>query len=336
MAYRLLVLTALLLVGVCAVAEQPGCVSFDIPVNVLQVNGNPVEGLSMQDFSLHAKKDWVALESVSQQAGPRRIVFVIDTSRKLSPDARRLEVEFANGILAAAQPEDTFGLLTARGVTQTVKPGSDREAVKKALEVLANAAAENGDGSLGPLDAVMEAAGWFEQPQLGDAIVVMAADLEGNHKTNSRSIAKLLLDRRIRLFGVALGFLQLSNSVTSGMTLDRDGFGYRQPGMPLHNVEGDPNFLPLSVDSGGYLAPENTRQANLEFKLNEAKKQQIHKTGELMAKLIDSFYAFHVKAPSRPEPLTVSLSPGKLQALPGSHLLYPHNVPGCATSVAGK
>ncbi len=336
MIYRLLTFAALLLAAACAVAEQPGCSSFDIPVNVLQANGNPVQGLSMQDFSLQAKKESVALESVSPQAGPRRIVFVIDTSRKLSPDAHRLEVEFANGILAAAQPDDTFGLLTARGITQTVKLGSDREAVKKALEVLASAAAENGNGSAGPLDAVMEAASWFEQPQLGDAIVLMAADLEGNHKTNPKNIAKLLLDHRIRLFGVALGFLQLNNSVSAGMALDHDGFGYRQPGMPLHTSEADANFLPLSVDSGGYVAPENTRLVNVEFKLTETKKQQIEKTGELMAKLIDSFYAFHVKAPSRPEPLTVSLSPGKVQALPGAHILYPHNVAACNVSTAGK
>jgi hypothetical protein len=336
MAYRPLLLATLLLIAACAVAEQPGCASFDIPVNVIQANGNPVEGLSMQDFSLHAKKDSVAVESVNHQAGPRRIVFVMDTTRKLSPDARRLEVEFANGILGAAQPEDTFGLLTARGIAQTVKLGSDREALKKALEVLASAAAESGEGRSGPLDAVMEGAGWFEQPQLGDTIVLMAADLEDNHKANPRSIAKLLLDHRIRLFGVALGHLQLNNSVAAGMALDHDGFGYRQPGIPLYNQTGDSNFFPLSVDSGGYLAPENAMQANIEFKLGEAKRQQVHKTGELMARLIDAFYAFHVKTPSRPEPLTVTLSPGKLPALPGAHVLYPHNVPACAASVTGK
>ena len=46
------------------------------------------------------------------------ILFVIDTTRQLSPDARRAEATFVSGVVKAAQPGDNLALLTARGITQ--------------------------------------------------------------------------------------------------------------------------------------------------------------------------------------------------------------------------
>jgi hypothetical protein len=336
MSIRTIFLVTLLLVSAVAVAEQPGCAGTEVPVNVIKANGDPVQGLGAQDFIAQARKDVVAVESITAQSGPRRILFVIDTTKKLSADARRLEVEFASGVVDAAQAEDTFGLLTARGITQSVKIGSDKEAIKRALKVLDSSAAESGDSREGPLDVVADGVSWFEQPQLGDAIVLLAGDLEDNRKANPKSVAKLLQDHRIRLFGVSLGPLQLTSSVAAGMAVDHDGFGYRQPGIPFNNNFGEANFLPLSVNSGGYVAPENTRMSSKQFKLSDEKRQQVHKTGELMGQLIDNVYAFHMKAPSRSEPWTVALTPAKLQAMPGAHVLYPHEVPACASSVASK
>lgn len=334
MLYRSSLLVIVSILSVAAVAEQPGCTSTDIPVNVIMANGSTVEGLTTADFTAQAKGA-VQIESLSRQSAPRRILFIMDTSKKLSPDARRLEVEFANGILDSAQAEDSFGLLTARGITQTVKFGSGREALKAALNTLNNSAAENGDNHSSNLDAIAEGIGWFEQPQFGDSIIVMAADLEESRKTSVKTVARLLGEHHIRLFGVALGPLQLNNSVAGGMGLDQHGFGYRQPGIPDVKL-GDANFLPLSVNSGGYVAPENTERVRDEFKLSDAKKQQVHKTGELMASLIDNIYAMKIKAPSRSESWTLALTPGKSQSMPGAHVLYPHDVPACASAVASR
>jgi hypothetical protein len=52
---------------------------------------------------------------------------------------------------------------------------------------------------------VMAGMEWFGAPQLGDSIVVMAADMEGNHKTNAKLVARALEEKHIRMFGLALG-----------------------------------------------------------------------------------------------------------------------------------
>jgi len=339
--YFRIFLSTFLLAAINVAAAQSGCTTMDLPINVIKASGEPVQGLPASDFAVQIKKQSLAIESANYESAPRRILLVIDTTKKLAADARRLEVEFASGIISGAQPEDTFALLTARGITQEVKFGADRSEVVKALKVLNDSAAESGDAGkqVGPLDAVATGATWFGEPRLGDSIVLMAADLDENHKTNPRSVARLLSDHRIRLFGVALGRLQLANSTTSALTTDYNGFGYKEPGMPIHSGDsGDPNFLPLTVNSGGYIVPENTRAANMEFRLTEVKKQQLQKTGALMAQLIDTFYDVRVKAPgiSHEEAATVNFNADKLRTMPGTHVLFPHEVSPCSSGVATR
>ena len=341
MYFRIFLFIILLAAINVAATEQPGCTTMDLPINVIKASGEPVQGLPASDFAVQIKKQSLAIESANYESGPRRVLLIIDTTKKLSADARRLEVEFASGIVSGAQPEDTFALLTARGITQEVKFGAGRSELMKALKVLDDSAAESGDAGrqVGPLDAVATGVAWFGEPRLGDSIVLMAADLDDNHKTNPRSVAKLLSDHHIRLFGVALGRLQLLNSTTSALTTDNNGFGYKEPGMPIHSGDaGDPNFLPLTVNSGGYVVPENTRAMNMEFRLTEPKKQQIQRTGALMAQLIDTFYAIRVKAPaiSHEEAATVNFNADKLRAMPGTHVLFPHELSPCSSAVATR
>ena|SRR5947209_10435215 len=332
---RMSLLIIIMALSLCVTAEQPGCTNMALPVNVIKASGEPVTDLSASNFAVQLKKQSVSIESANYGGGPRRILFVIDTTRKLAADARRLEVLFASSVMAAAQPEDTFALITARGITQSVKFGADRSEITKALNTLNESAGEAGDNHSGPLDAVADGVNWFGEPRVGDAIVLMAANLEDNHKTNPKTVAKLLSDHGIRLFGVALGPLQLQNSTSAGMALDRDGFGYRQPGMPMHESIADANFFPLSIESGGYIAPANTLASHTQFQLTDATKRQMQSNGQLMARLIDKFYDVRVKAPSgsREEPANVSLDKGHAA---GVHVLFPHTVGSCSSAVATR
>ena len=319
-----------------AAAQQSSCTSMDLPVNVIKASGEPVTGLSAADFSVQLKKQAAAIDSAAYGGGPRRILFVVDTTKKLSADARRLEMVFAQAIMAASQSEDNFALITARGISQTVKFGADRSDLTKALQVLNEGAGESGDNHAGPLDAVTDGVTWFGEPRVGDTIVLMALNLEDNHKANPGSVAKLLGDHGIRLFGLALGPLQLQNSVGAGMALDKDGFGYRQPGMQLHESLADPNFFPLSIESGGYIVPVNTIAAHSEFQLNDAKKIQMQSNGQLMARLIDNFYDIHIKASSGSHGEATNVSLDKGHSAAGLHVLFPHNAGACSSTVAAK
>ena len=329
--YSRIFLFIILLATINVAAQQSGCTTMDLPINVIKASGEAIQGLSASDFAVQVRKQSLLVESANYESAPRRILLVIDTTKKLVPDARKLEVEFASGIVSGAQPEDTFALLTARGITQEVKFGADRSELMKALKVLNDSAAESGDAGkqVGPLDAVAKGIGWFGEPRLGDSIVLMAADLDDNHKANPRGVAKLLSDHHIRLFGVALGRLPLTNSTTAL---------FPSYGVPLIMNTGDPNFLSLTVNSGGYVAPENTKAINMEFQLTEPKKQQLQKTGALMAQLIDTFYDVRVKAStiSHEEAATVNFNADKMGAMPGTHVLFPHEVSPCSSAVATR
>jgi hypothetical protein len=134
-----------------------------------------------------------------------------------------------------------------------------------------------------------------------------------------------LEEHRIRLFGVAFGHLLLTNSTAAATGMGREGFGYQQPGIPMYtNATGEANFLPLSVNSGGYIVPEDALRGKKEFQLTDLKRKQLQKTGALMSELIDKFYRLRIQLPalSHPEPLTVTLK----QSQPGTHVLYPHEL----------
>ncbi len=336
MLYRSFLSAALLLIpALDAVAQQPPCGNLDVPVTVIRANGEPVQGLTAADFTGLLKKQPLSIQSLTNDAGPRRILIVIDTVKLLSAQARKAQVEFASAVVDAAQPEDTFALLTARGFSQQAKFGADRSALKNALRVLDEHAGEaTGDAKQpGVMDAVAEGITWFGEPRLGDSIVLLAADLEGNHKANHKSVAKMLEEHRIRLFGVAFGHLLLTNSTGSATGMGREGFGYQQPGIPMYtNATGEANFLPLSVNSGGYIVSEDALRGKKEFQLTDLKRKQLQKTGALMAELIDKFYRLRIQLPalSHPEPWTVTLK----QSQPGTHVLYPHEL-SCRTTAPG-
>lgn len=311
-----------------AAAQESACSTRDIPVSVIKANGDPVEGLAATDFSVQAKKQSFSIQSANYDSTPRRILLVIDEARELSAEARKAEVEFAAALVSSAQPADSLALLAARGADRELKFGADHAALIRSLN---ESREEQGKGKLGVLDAVAQGIGWFGQPQPGDSIVAIAMDLEGNHSTNLKNVTKLLQDHQIRLFGVALGHLQLQNQTKGAIGMGKEGLGYADPGMPMWGQLGDANFLPLTVNSGGYIVPEDTLSKMHEFKMTDARKQELQKTAANMSGLIDRFYAIHISnVPStHSEPWTVTLNSSKLQGLPGAHVLYPHEIGPC-------
>ena len=334
MSCRLFVFILLLIAVPCLLAEQPGCDSKDVAVAVIKANGDPVEGLSPSDFVAQMKKQPVAIQSANYQSGDRRILIVMDATHELSQDARGAEVEFASALISSAQPGDSLALITARGSTPEVKFGADRSAL---LHAVSDNGQEQKGGHLGVLDAVAEGISWFGEPKVGDSIVVLALNLEGNHKTNPRSVVKMLEEHRIRLFGVSFGHLQLANQTVGTMSTGREGMGYVDQGIPQGSAMGDANFLPLSVNSGGYIVPQDSLAQLHQFKLTDGKKKELQKTASTMVLVVDKFYVVHLQnAPAHTEQWTVSLTQPKVQSLPGSHVLYPHDLGACPAATASR
>ena len=176
-------------------AQQSACKASDVPVGVISISGNVFRGLAAEDFIGRIQKRPIAVKGLTFDDGPRRVLIVADLSKKLSADSRKAEDEIIKTLLANARPQDTFAIMFARGPGQDVKFTEDRSAISQAL-------GQPGDGKRGKepgvLDTVMTGIEWFGMPQPGDAIVVIASELEGNHKANARMVAKALHDSHIR------------------------------------------------------------------------------------------------------------------------------------------
>ena len=212
-----------------------------------------------------------------------------------------------------------------------VKFGADRTRLRQVLDSGAN---EQDKGKLGVLDAVAEGITWFGEPRLGDTIVLMAMDLGDNRKTSLKEVSKMLEEHRIRLFGVAFGHLLLVNQTLSTQGMGREGLGQVRQGLPFYGSAGDADFLPFSVNSGGYIVPEDTASKRQEFKLTDAKKQELQRTATAMAAIIDKVYAVRLQTSPGPhsESWALSLSHTKVQELPGARVLYPHDLASCSQS----
>src|SRR5258707_11761421 len=201
MSFRLFTLLSVFL-GLAAGgwAQQAAC-KLEIQVGVISITGDVFRGLAAEDFTGIAQKKSVAVKSLAFDEGPRRVLFVVDSAKNLSPDTFKAEGELIRTILAGARPEDTFALIAAHGSDQKIKFTSDKSAITLAVGWNGGTKGK----APGVLDSVMEGIEWFGAPQAGDAIVVIAADTEGNHKTNAKLVGKALEEHHIRMFRLALG-----------------------------------------------------------------------------------------------------------------------------------
>jgi hypothetical protein len=314
-------------------AQQEACRGLEIPVGVINFGGESFRGLAAQDFLIHSQKGSVAVKSITYDDSPRRILLVVDTSRKLSPNLRKAEVELIKTFAATVRPEDTIGLLTARGPGAIVKFGDPRANLADAISQETNSK-EGKDR--GVLDAVQQGAEWFTPSRPGDAIVVIAREMEGNHKANAKSVAKALADHQIRLFGLALGPVQTRNTTTSAYQTSTTSQGLAlatpQTGDLIYDT-GDENFYPLTVNSGGLVTlvvdPENKQFSdNVD---SPQVQQRVRFRAQMIGNAIDSFYRMVIQ-PQHPMPgewLDLGLTESIQKNSPKMWLLFPHSLGPC-------
>jgi hypothetical protein len=280
------------------VAQQSACKGVEIPVSVFSVSGDVFRGLAAEDFVGRTQKKPVGVKSLSYDDGPRRILLVVDTNRKLNADTRRAEEEMIASILSAARPEDSFALLPARGPGREISFTVERPPITKALSQPAEKSAKEP----GVLDAVMAGIEEFGAPQNGDAIVVMAADLEGNHKANAKLVAKALEEHHIRMFGLALGPVATKNSVAGGSmtSTTSQGLAWTTPGVGDFVYEtGDEHFFELTANSGGLVFAVMNGNPQRSYNLSDERLLlSVRQKAKAVAKLIAAYYRVEVEPPA--------------------------------------
>lgn len=327
---RLFALLTIFVVPACNLLAQQTCKPVDIPVGVMSVKADPFRGLAAEDFIAQLQRKQVSLKSLTYDDGPRRVLLVVDASKKLSADTRKAEVMMIEAMLSAARPEDSFALLPARGPGRDVDFTTDRRAITQAID----GAGKQEDRGPGVLDAVLAGIEHFGAPQTGDAIVVIAAELEGNHKANPKMVAQALREHHIRMFGLALGPVQTRNVVAGGTmtSTTSQGLAWTTPLMDTVYDTGDGNFFPLTVNSGGLVLGAMNGDSRRSYNLSDARlAQEVQQKARAISKMVAAFYRLQLDGPplSHAEDWTLDLNENMRKQLQQVFLLYPHALGPC-------
>src|SRR6476646_10020126 len=325
-------LSVILVLSSIGLAQQSACKATDVPVGVISVSGNVFRGLAAEDFIGRVQKKPVAVKALAFDDGPRRVLIVADLSKKLSADSRKAEDEMIKTLLASARPSDTFAIMPARGLGQDIKFTEDRSAISQAL-------GQPGDGKRGKepgvLDTVMTGIEWFGTPQPGDSIVVIASELEGNHKANARMVAKALHDSHIRMFGLALGPVETKNSVSSHLTTSTmsQGLAEAQPlvGSIVYDT-GDEHFFPLTTNSGGLVLGVMNADPRRTYSMADPHlAESVRQKARSVSNMIAAYYRMKVEPPgiARPTDWDLTISDEVQKHSTPMFVLYPHELGPC-------
>lgn len=305
--FRFITLVSVL--GTSIAWAQSGSCRVDLPVGIIGADGSLLEGLTTRDLTVYLHKKSLAVESIGSEEGPRRILFILDTSRRLPPEARKAETMLISFILSKARPVDSFALLTARGALRRVRFEEGREALVKTIQELATDPKEPAKGH-NILDTMMEGIQWFGPPQAGDAIFLMADHLEETNDPNQYqshqlshtgplqgvgtdrgpsfepssqakfgTVFQALSDHRLRVFGLQLGGIKTNDAL----------FG-------VYHAN-DENLTGITSGTGGYtvLDPVDPFGA---YVLSEAHTRNLQQKVFQLYGAIAKYYILHVNAPT--------------------------------------
>jgi hypothetical protein len=319
----------LLFASAAALAQEAGCPATELGMNVVLPNGKTIEGLKLENLTGQTKHDRVAIDLLTFDTSPRRILMVLDMGRDLKADVRRAQIEIAAYLVTAGRPTDSMALLTARGALKKVRFGESHEAVLSALAELRDRKAapftENGI-----LDAVMEGVGWFQNTAPGDAIIVMASEIEENKSTRYSQAAKALEKKKIRLFSVALGPMMAGTffGPLNAFAPHNEGWAFAA------NTE---NLSSLTWNSGGYMLFEDTQDPWKEYKLTDAHLQELLEEAARMYVAIATFYRVSVHTPSglkRREGWKLDLKEEIRKKVPHAYVVYPRLLEPCISQTS--
>jgi hypothetical protein len=160
--------------------------------------------LEASDFFARDRRRAISVRSVTIDNGPRRIVLVVENGKRLTPELRAVASGVISGMLSGTRPEDSFGLITAGGPCVELPLGSNPEAIRERVTPGADSS-QIAACQYGVADAVERGATWLTPPQPGDAIFVLALDLDGRHHASLSKVRQAIVARHIRVFDGELG-----------------------------------------------------------------------------------------------------------------------------------
>jgi len=277
--------------------------NFDAALGALRLpNWTLARNLPAGAFLAYDRKRQVSVRSITIEGAPRRIVFVVENSIKMTSAGRRVAATVMSDILSKGRPGDSFALLTAGGPTRELPFGSSREALLSAADGLRNPPQGQGN-ERGVLDAVVQAVDWLQPPQAGDSIFLMAMHLEGKSNVSFGKARATLAAGPIRLFGFQFGSPELDYT-----------------GNPIGWVERSVQMFALSRESGGVAVLEDTEKGR-QYQLANGRLEELRNNAQQMYSAVTNYYALQLDSIS--PHLRIELSPATKGKLGVAIVLYP-------------
>ena len=306
-----------------SLVEQSHPCDSDLPVNIVMPDGGLVRDIHADAFVARRGTESLTIRSVDLDAGPRRIVFVIDNGKNVNAAARRVEAAVLRGIVENARTGDSFSLLTAIGPRKEVPFSAPREAILSAIDALSSPA--KGSGQVKPiLDSVLEAATSLQPVQPGDSIVCLAMGLKPDEPKYGLAGNKLA-SAGIRLFGFQLG-TWYTGVYSSEIAPTVGGFRITPTLDPNHE-----SIFNLADETGGFAILENTEGSPQQtYKLTDERLRYLVKYAGQLYKGITNYY--RIRLASSPENLAIDLSEAVRMKVPKARVIYPRKISGCSSA----
>jgi hypothetical protein len=241
---------------------------------------------------------------------------VVETGKRVTKAARTIESQVIGRILTEGRAADSFGVVTARGPKNELRPGTSREELLKMGAELAEDPKGSGTGPA-MLDALEEAAEWLQPSRNGDAIVVLSMGIEFEEaRTSFKKVRDGLTSAGIRVFGFQLGMI-IGETVYTGLAGLPGGPGFIPRAYVAPNEE---SLNALSFSSGGFLFIEVT-DSEKGYKLSDERLAALKKGGEQIYKAIQEYYVLQIANP--PKDFQADVSPEVKEKLSQVRVSYP-------------
>jgi len=300
------------------------CRESELAVGLVLPDGHLLRNARPEQLLGESSAKKIPLLGMSVDNGPRRIVFVMDLSRTLSLDARRLEVRFLQHYMQTARSGDSFGLRTLGG-KHNFEVGTQTEILTSFLAEVEKGLTEP-HGDVGAYETVADAAKSFSPPALGNAIVLLTGEIEGSHRTRFGDAQAILWARQVRLFAVSLSPLYVGEFDTTFGGVGRDWY------MVTGFVGNRETLEDLAWGSGGFSIIRPTDRPHQSFQLTDVAIKTTESDADIIRRSIDEFYRLRLNlntSDSRVHSWKLDLVPDLRKKLPQASVLYPAEIPIC-------
>jgi len=254
-------------------------------------------------------------------------VLVLDASKNVNSEAWKIETSLSHFLVDSAPSQVTFALAVLNADVPSMGFGTPREALNARLAEFATARPANAKPGEDVYGGTIGALQSFGTQQFGDTMVAFFGGADDLKQVDVGAVQRAFVERGVRLFGLILG-----EEARSGFYANVTPGSAKRQEVPF-----DPDSVELgrlAVETGGFLALENTHLQQMTYHLTEDRLRQLETTFHRFLSQIIMLYRIQLSTgtPSKPENMSIELSETLKQKVPTARVLFPHQVAVCSST----